>query len=76
LKVKVEAGEFRARFPEIALLAARLIVPPAWTPKLFSVMTRVPELETAPPVRSARVDRLDGDRAAVMFMFPVLLPFN
>jgi hypothetical protein len=29
LNVKVEAGEFRARFPEITLLAAKLIVPPA-----------------------------------------------
>jgi hypothetical protein len=29
LNVKVDAGEFRARFPEITLLAARLIVPPA-----------------------------------------------
>jgi hypothetical protein len=29
LNVRVEAGEFRARFPEITLLAARLIVPPA-----------------------------------------------
>ena len=29
LNVSVEAGELRARFPEIALLAARLIVPPA-----------------------------------------------
>lgn len=29
LNVSVEAGELRARFPEIELLAARLIVPPA-----------------------------------------------
>jgi hypothetical protein len=29
LNVKVEAAEFRARFSEITLLAARLIVPPA-----------------------------------------------
>jgi hypothetical protein len=29
LNVKVDAGEFSARFPEITLLAARLIVPPA-----------------------------------------------
>ena len=29
LNVKVEAGELSARLPEITLLAARLIVPPA-----------------------------------------------
>jgi hypothetical protein len=29
LKVSAEAGEFNARFPEITLLAARLMLPPA-----------------------------------------------
>ena len=76
MKVKVEAGEFRARFPEITLLAARLMVPPAWMPRLVSVIERTPVLETEPPVRRARVGVRAGLRASVMFMFPVLVPFK
>ena len=41
MKVKVEAGEFRARFPEITLLPARLISAPAWTPRFEAVMALV-----------------------------------
>jgi hypothetical protein len=76
LNVKVDDGEFRARFPEIKLLAAKLIVPPTWIPRLVSVIERTPVLETEPPVRRARVGVRAGLRASVMFMSPVLLPFN
>ena len=76
LKVNVAAGELRARFPEITLLAARLIVPPAWTPKLVSVIERVVLLEIDPPVRRARVGVREGLRAAVISMFPVFVPFR
>lgn len=76
LKVSVAAEELRARFPEITLLAARLMVPPAWMPRLVSVIERTPVLETDPglPVRRARVGIPVGARAAVMLMSPVLDP--
>ena len=74
LKVSVAAEELRARFPEIALLAARLMVPPAWMPRLVSVIERTPVLETDPPVRRARVGIPVGARAAVMLISPVLDP--
>ena len=60
--------------PEITLLAARLIAPPAWTPKFVVVIERFEELDTAPPVRRANVCTAVGFKAAVMFMFPVLVP--
>ena len=74
MKVRVADGEFKARFPETKLLAARLIVPPACTPKLATVIERVVLLETDPDVRRAKVGVRDGLRAAVMSMFPELLP--
>jgi hypothetical protein len=76
LKVSVAAGELRARFPETTLLAARLMVPPAWMPRLVSVIERTPVLETDPPVRRARVGMRAGFRASVIFISPVLAPPN
>jgi hypothetical protein len=76
LNVKVAAGEFRARFPEITLLAARLIVPVACTPKLVSVIVRIPVLETDPPVRRARVGVKAGLIAVEISMFPVFVPLS
>jgi hypothetical protein len=65
LKVKVDAGEFKARLPEITLLAARLMVPPAWTPRFETVMAlvaltpasdRTARFETL-PVRSKALEK-------------------
>jgi hypothetical protein len=74
LKVRVAAGEFKARFPEIELLAARRIATPACTAKFATVMERVVLLDTDPDVRRAKVGERVGFRAAVMSMFPELLP--
>ena len=58
MKVKVAAGEFSARFPEITLLPARLIVPPAWTPKLVTATERLDAADTSPTARITRVETL------------------
>ena len=58
LKVNVAAGELRARFPEITLLAGRLIVPPAWIPKLAIANARLDDADTSPPARIATVETL------------------
>lgn len=57
-------------------MAARLIAPPAWIPRLVSVIERSPELDTAPPVRRASVGVSDGLNAAVMLMSPVFVPLK
>jgi hypothetical protein len=56
LKVKVAAGEFRARFPEITLLPARLIAAPAWAPRFGTLMALV--ALTPASDRTARLETL------------------
>ena len=50
----------------------RLMLPPAETPRLAIVIALEPD--TAPEVRSAKVEKLDGLSALETVMFPLLLP--